>query len=269
MPYHNPWIPKSALRYLTQASGSILDVGGGAAPYRRATHILDILPFDAQRLTQNAWETGDRPRAGGPWRNDRRPRTMADERTERVEWSETQYTQWDVCDGKPWPFKNDTFDLGLSSHCLEDLPSPFHAVRELSRVCRRVLIITPSRLIEQMMGINNLREVGFRHHHWMVFPGEKGEIVFQRKSERLYRDGCHVRCPAGKTLPIELGSIAFFGSSFEPREKTFPDEAAELADLRAFVNEWEARGNLFVRDPRARSWRYWVYRWKQRWWAED
>lgn len=253
--YKNAWISHAALRRLEEIDGSILDVGGGLAPFWRATHILDILPFDAGRLSRNAWGN--------------RPRMMEGERTERVGWSETQYTQWDICDGKPWPFKDDSFDLGLSSHCLEDLPSPFHAVRELSRVCRQVLIITPSRLIEQMMGVNNLREVGFRHHHWMVSPGDKGKIVFQRKSKRLYRDGCHLRCPAGKTLPIDLGSLAFFGSSFEPLEKTFPDEAAELADLRAFVNEWKARGNLFVRDPRARSWRYWVYRWKQRWGEED
>ncbi len=254
--YSNIWLPGFALRQLEKATGTILDAGGGLAPYYRATHILDILPFDAERLRANAWGRDGQTADGC--------------RTKRVRWSEKQYTQWDMCDGRPWPFADNTFDLGLCSHCLEDLPDPLPAVRELSRVCRRVLIVTPSRLIEQIMGISNLRDVGFSHHYWMVYPGKAGEIVFQAKTPLLERDGCHLRCPAGKTLPIELGCVAFYGESFEPVKKTFPDETAETADLRAFVNEWKQRRKLFVRDPRARSWRYWVYRCKQRWGgAED
>jgi len=53
--YSNPWIPAEAIRILAGECGRILDVGGGAAPYYRASHIIDIQPFDAARLARNAW----------------------------------------------------------------------------------------------------------------------------------------------------------------------------------------------------------------------
>ena len=62
--YRNPWIPGEALNILTTETGRILDVGGGAAPYYRATHVLDIQPFDAERLSENAWGGDQKPEAG-------------------------------------------------------------------------------------------------------------------------------------------------------------------------------------------------------------
>jgi len=60
--YNNPWIPQKALAILSAHKGTLLDVGGGAAPYYRATHVVDALPFSAERLAANAW--GREP--GGP-----------------------------------------------------------------------------------------------------------------------------------------------------------------------------------------------------------
>lgn len=42
------------------------------------------------------------------------------------------------------PFENKEFDVCLCTHTLEDLPSPFSAIAEMSRVAKRGLIITPS-----------------------------------------------------------------------------------------------------------------------------
>lgn len=251
MPYHNPWIPERALRRLASETGSILDVGGGAAPYWRATHIMDVQPFDAGRLCENAWGGGH----GGPHPAGQEPRAG--------HWTENQYTRWDICDGSRWPFEDNAFDLGLSSHCLEDLRDPLPAVRELSRVSRNVMIVTPSRLLEQTMNIDHPRWCGFSHHPWMVFE-ESGRLVFQRKTSLLNLRGCHFACPSGRTLPTELGSSVFIGQSFQPVERAYADAECEARDLRAFVKAVEPQVR-FTANPRARSWRYWVFYFRRRW----
>ena len=332
--YRNPWIPAEARARLAAETGTILDVGGGAAPYWRADHILDIQPYDEERLNRNAWgreerafvrscvrgegeegrdfnhggteggaggegafvrscvrgegeegrdfnhggtEEGEggegafvrscvRPfveegNGEGPRTMDQGPRTM-DQGPRTMDFPKDEYTQWDVCDGRRWPFPDNAFDLGLCSHTLEDLADPLPVVRELSRVCRRVLIVTPSRLLEQMRGIDHYGYCGFRHHRWMVFE-EDGRLVFQRKTPLLNRPEAHLRCPLGRTLRIEFGCVAFESDRFEPVEKTFADENAERADLAAFAAAWRGRRDLFGFDPRAKSWRYWVYRLRQ------
>ena len=58
--YQNPWIPARAREILAAEQGRILDVGGGLSPYFRAQHVIDIAPFDAERLMQNAWGAGEK-----------------------------------------------------------------------------------------------------------------------------------------------------------------------------------------------------------------
>jgi SAM-dependent methyltransferase len=152
--YQNRWIPSRALEILASESGTILDLGGGASPYFKATHVADILPFEV------AWR---RPFWGGERENKILPR---------------DYTQADICAGKPLPFDKDHFDLGLCSHTLEDLRDPINALAELGRVCKRILVITPSRLLEQTRNIAHPRYCGFSHHPWAVFMGE-GFIGFR------------------------------------------------------------------------------------------
>ena len=55
-----------------------------------------------------------------------------------------------------WPFEDQAFDLGLCSHCLEDIRDPLPAVGELGRCCKHTLIVCPSRLFEQMKGVDHL-----------------------------------------------------------------------------------------------------------------
>jgi len=143
--YSNRWIPQEAIAILDREEGTILDVGGGASPFYRADHIVDCLPFDDSRLSQNAWG--------------------ADKAAVAASWTDSDYTRLDLCAGERWPIDDKRFDLGLCSHCLEDLREPIQVVRELARCCKRTLIICPSRLFEQMRGVDHPRFCGMGHHH--------------------------------------------------------------------------------------------------------
>jgi SAM-dependent methyltransferase len=216
------------LAHLRKQGGSILDVGGGASPYRGATHILDALEFSASRLSANAWggDEGVVP-----------------------SWTSKEYTRHDICSGVAWPFEDQRFDLGLSGHCLEDLRDPLPAVRELCRVSRTVLIICPSRLLEQTRGIDHPRFCGFPHHPWMVYV-EDGKLIFQRKTPVLELRGCHLSCPFGMTLPRNLGAMCYLGGPIEPVERVFWSTEQEREDLAGFVREKRTQSTLFVRKPR-------------------
>ena len=254
--YSNPWIPEDVVQILAKHEGSLLDVGGGAAPYCRATHVLDALPFDVNRLEANAW-------GGGSAEGGRGQESAGKAQTYEMRWSEGGYTQLDLCAHTRWPFDDNQFDLGLSSHCLEDLRDPLHAVTELSRVCRQVLIIVPSRLLEQTRGIDHPLYCGFPHHPWIV-SRVNDELVFRRKTPVLALPACHLTCPMGKTLRRELGCEYFLGRGFTARE----DPAIwddDFGDYRRFIVPFRARRDLFEHDEYRHGLKYWVWQIRQRW----
>ena len=238
--YHNPWIPPEALNILRQETGTILDVGG-SAPYAGATHILDILGYNPEFLLHKAW--------GG-----RRKR-------EEV-WTARQHTQFDLLSGKAWPFGNQQFDLGLCSHTLEDLTDPFPAMREMSRVCRRVLIICPSRLLEQTKGVVHPRTVGFPHHHWMVFA-TGDSLIFRPKTASVTRRGAYLRCPLGKTVSLDAGAMYYLTDRLRPETQTFASEKEDYAECRSFRRLCAARKDIFVHDGYAHDVRYWLWKLRQ------
>lgn len=228
--------------------------GGGAAPYYRATHVLDILPFSAPRLEENAWGKGGERDEGG----------VRGEARKAGRWIAERYTQMDLCGGREWPFADKQFDLAVSSHCLEDLRDPLPAVRQMSRVARRTLVIVPSRLLEQTLGIDHPRYCGFYHHPWIVYAeGEK--LVFRRKTPTLMLPKCHIVCPAGKRIRTEWGSSFFAGDGFEPEERAFWSENEEYEDYRRFIDPFRKRRDLWARDERVNSWGYRLWKLRQRW----
>lgn len=242
--YNNPWIPAEALDILAAHKGTLLDVGGGAAPYCGATHVVDALPYDAARLAANAWgQDQSQLSAFSP--------------------QPSAYTQLDLCECREWPFDDNAFDLGLTSHCLEDLRDPLPAVRELSRVCRQVLIIVPSRLLEQTRGVEHPRYCGFFHHPWIV-TGKGNQIVFRRKTPVLMLPACHIVCPFGKTLRRELGGDFFFAEHLLPREDPVI-WTQDFEDYCDFIAPYKRRHDLFVSDGYRHTLKYWIWRWRQRW----
>ena len=253
--YSNPWIPEQALTVLSQHRGTLLDVGGGAAPYCRATHIIDAMPFSAERLAANAWGQGCGERAG----NVEDPQLS----TFSPQIPESHYTQLDLCECREWPFGDDTFDLGLSSHCLEDLRDPLPAVRELSRVCREVLVITPSRLFEQTRGVDHPRYCGFPHHPWIV-TSKGNTLVFRRKTPLVMLPACHIVCPLGKTLKLEYGAFCHHGRNLSVEEDPVVWQK-DYEDYCEFVKPFRGRRDLFVHDEYRHTPKYWI--WKFREWV--
>jgi hypothetical protein len=232
-------MPQSALVILAAESGPILDVGGGAAPFARAKHILDIIPFDAERVQSNAW--------GG----------------EPAPWTKSDYTEFDLCAGSRWPFPDQSFALGLCSHTLEDMRDPLPALAEMGRVCRRLLIITPSRLLEQTRGIDHPRFCGFAHHPWIVFA-DAGGLVFRRKTAYLNFSGCHLHCPLGRTLPVDAGTFVYSGGPVAGRELALWSGEDEVEDYRKFIRPYQSQtGTLFVPDEQPVTLKRRIYRFRQ------
>jgi hypothetical protein len=84
------------------------------------------------------------------------------------------------------PFKDKEFDVCLCTHTLEDLPSPFLIISEMSRVARRGLIVTPSMGYDMQHShldytdwLTGARRVpGEAHHKWFyVKNGNSLEII--------------------------------------------------------------------------------------------
>jgi len=68
------------------------------------------------------------------------------------------------------PFKDKYFDIVITNHVLEHVRNPDIAFRELNRVAKKVLIITPSSLRE-CKGTDD-------DHYWFVY-GQENKLVFE------------------------------------------------------------------------------------------
>jgi hypothetical protein len=202
-----------ALREATNAGAAILEIGGGVGPWCGSRHIVDFQPFSAETLEGTRWgEVVDR------------------------KWTAGDYTRHDVCNA-PLPFADSSYDVGFAGGVLEDLRDPVFVVREMQRVCRRVVIETPSRLCEQTKGFEHQRWCGLWHHRWMVYE-RNGELTFQRKTSLSNLPGCHHRLwPWQRINPADLTFTYVADSPFAVAEKAWWSDAEECADLTAFVAE--------------------------------
>lgn len=92
------------------------------------------------------------------------------------------------------PFADKEFDVCLCTHTLEDLPSPFLAIREMSRVAKRGLIVTPSMGEDMRFGpidytnwLTGARRVpGEAHHKWFFVNEGRGLKVIPKNYPILY-----------------------------------------------------------------------------------
>jgi len=102
------------------------------------------------------------------------------------------------------PFAHDSFDLVLSSECVEHTPDPFCAIREMCRVCRpggTVCITTPNRLwyplllVAQKSGLRQFEGV----ENW-IFAGQAVEQMKKAGMKNIVLDGCHL-------LPFQIRPV--------------------------------------------------------------
>ena len=83
-------------------SAKVLDVGGGCAPFPRATHVIDAIAFD------------ERNRSAAKLLED-----VIEPRFTRDTWH-----RGDVCGRMRWPYPDKYFDYVTCSHLLEDIRDP-------------------------------------------------------------------------------------------------------------------------------------------------
>lgn len=142
--YRPPVLPEATDRILALPDDAlILDVGGWAAPFNRATHVIDAMPFETRGAMGFSYG-GARERFG--------PDT----------WIRT-----DFCAREPWPFADDQFDLVLCVTTLEDVRDPIWVCQEMSRVAKAGYLEVPAILNELTWRLpGEGAYVGNRHHHW-------------------------------------------------------------------------------------------------------
>lgn len=157
--YGPPVLPDATDRILALPDDAlILDVGGWAAPFNRATHVLDAMPFESRGAMGFSY--------GG-----------AQERFGADTWSQT-----DFCAREPWPYEDDQFDLVLCVTTLEDVRDPVWVCQEMSRVAKAGYLEVPSILNELTWRLpGEGAYLGNRHHHWFcratAAPGRRQDAL--------------------------------------------------------------------------------------------
>ena len=200
----------------------VLDVGGWADPLERADWVIDVMPHATRGLYgREGW---------GPERDGSRERFTAE-----------TWVQRDLCDSKPWPFDDDSFDFVVCSHTLEDLRDPLRACEEIRRVGRAGYCEVPSRLEEQSFGVYG-DFVGWPHHHWLIdVAGDHMEFVF-KDAEIHARPDCYF--PKAFWMGLtedERTTSLWWEGSFTCAERLFLEERPQEAYLPDLVRSELAR----------------------------
>jgi hypothetical protein len=141
---------------------TILDIGGWFLPYQRATHVIDLLP----------WET-----RGGRLQLEKLP---------GEKFSKQTWIGIDICDPQtPFPLADKSIDFVVCSGTLEDLADPRHCASEMRRVGRAGYIRVPSIFEELTIGIedrtNNI--IGYHHHNWVCRQDSERHLTMMAKPD--------------------------------------------------------------------------------------
>ena len=201
----------------------VLDVGGGAYPFRRADYVLDGLSYDER----GALCLGARP----------------GERFTRDSW-----VQWDLCDRRPWPFADKFFDFAVCSHVLEDVRDPVWVCAELCRVAKAGYIETPSRALEQSLGVEHPLYAGYYHHRWLVSHDKNG-LILRHKPHSLHALRGAIVAKVGVLRAINPAHAAMsftWRDTFSCREARSFDEAEVNRELCETAREWRPRPDLTI-----------------------
>lgn len=126
---------------------NILDVGGWFKPEGRATHVVDLMPWETRGARLSLVQ-------------------LPGERFSRETWFQADFLRPDL----KLPFADKSFDLVVCGHTIEDLADPKSLLREMQRIGIRGIIECPSRLTEQTKGMRDRESSlpGHPHHHWIV-----------------------------------------------------------------------------------------------------
>jgi len=99
----------------------------------------------------------------------------------------------DACD---LPFEDESFDVVISSECVEHTLDPIRAIRELCRVCKKggsVCLTTPNKLwypalvLYQKLGLRKFSGI----ENW-IFPGQAKRTMMDSGIDKVRLRGCHL-----------------------------------------------------------------------------
>jgi len=207
----------------------VVDVGGGAAPFPRADYVIDAMPYEKL----GAGSDGNIHRKLGI-----EPR-----------YSEERWIQTDLCDRRPWPIEDKSFDFAICSHLLEDIRDPIWVCSELRRIAKAGYIESPSRVVEQTKGIENPRHAGYYHHRWLIKRNEKG-LEFRHKPHVLHSVKKAIvthLSPGWRINPQHAIVTLDWSNNFEAVEVLEFDEAKVIRELCEFAAEARRLPNLTVK----------------------
>ncbi len=203
----------------------VLDVGGWHRPFRLATHVIDVMPYE----TRCGFDAID------------------PENAERI--TADNWVVQDVC-VTPWPWPDKFFDFSVCSHLLEDVRDPVAVCRELVRVSKRGYIEVPSRereifckarLARWKIALGRIPDIGFTHHRWFCAI-DGNEIRFERKGlDSIARPDYYItRAELGRKLTeTESGICLWWEGSFAASEMV--DVENTTAGYAAFKKDALAR----------------------------
>ena len=213
------------------ADAKVVDVGGGAAPFPRADYVIDAMPFQkfgAHRDGNIPQELGIEPR-----------------------YSEERWIQTDLCDRRPWPIPDKSFDFAICSDVLQDVRDPMWVCSELRRIAKAGYIESPSRVVEQSKGVENPRHAGYYHHRWLIASGNQ-RLEFRHKPFVLHstKDAIVTHLSPGRRIAPEHAIVTLdWFDDFESVEWLEFEEHKIIEELCAFAAQARQLPNLTIKVP--------------------
>jgi hypothetical protein len=208
----------------------VVDIGGGAAAFPRADYVFDAVSIE---------QAGSGSDGNVNQRLNVKPR-----------YSASTWVQLDLCKHEPWPFPDKYFDFAVCSHLLEDVRDPIWICSEIRRVAKAGYIETPSRLLEQSLGVENPCYTGFHHHRWLI-TAEGNRLTFRHKPALLAgaREMHVCSLSAVEKVNPEVSVMSFFWQgTFEFEEALLFDHEEIVDELIGFARQHQSRSGLKMRN---------------------
>jgi hypothetical protein len=190
-------LPSATERILRELpeEATVLDVGGWAAPLNRATHVLDMEPYETRGIMGSY--------GPGPER-----------------FSADTWALHDICASEPWPYEDDAFDFAVCVTTLEDVRDPLRVCHELSRVAKAGYVEVPTTEWELAWWVQG-PWVGYQHHRWLC-DAEGDGLVFTHKDPSLNADWRLRVLPRWwKAMPVQDKLLGVFWDGELPARERF------------------------------------------------
>ena len=216
---------------LLKPSDVVVDIGGWASPFNRATHVIEAFPYE----TRGFYQTFGGPASQGG--------TV--EHFTRGTWIER-----DICSREPFPFQDKSVDFVICSQVLEDVRDPLWVCSEMIRIAKRGYIEVPSRIVESCRGWEHPRIAGLSHHRWFVeIEGNSLRFLMKYHFASLWKYSFPPAFLRG-LAPERRVATLFWEESFDYSEKIVHGYAEQRAEQEHFIRSIRphARGAILFAD---------------------